>query len=101
MPRASKTKSKTATSGQSSLMVRLDAESKQLITEAAKLRHISVSDFVRLVTVGEARRELKAARDQTIRMTPEEQLAFWNALHEPVKLTPAQRKLGAIMRGEA
>ena len=34
-------------------------------------------------------------------LTPKQQLAFWNALQAPVKLTPAQKKLGAIMRGEA
>src|SRR5690349_12344922 len=91
---------KQAPAAGSPLMVRLDKESKQLLVEAAKLRHVSVSDFVRLVTVPQARREVEAAQEQTIRMTPEEQLAFWNALNEPVKLTPAQRRLGAIMRGE-
>ena len=101
MPRSTKTKSKAPKSGQSSLMVRLDAESKRLIAEAAALRSISVSDFVRLVTVSQARAEVKAASENIIKMTPEEQLAFWQALHEPVKLTPAQRRLGAIMRGEA
>jgi len=60
-----------------------------------------VSDFVRLVTVPQARREVEAAQEQTIRMTPEEQLAFWNALHEPVKLTPAQLELRKVIRGEA
>ena len=38
--------------------------------------------------------------EQTLEMTPEEQLAFWNALNAPVELTPSQRKLGKVMRGE-
>ncbi len=85
----------------SPLMVRLDAESKQCLAAAAELRHVSVSDYVRAVTVPQARREVRAAREQVVALTPEEQVAFWNALQEPPKLTAAQRRLGAIMRGEA
>lgn len=40
----------------SPLMVRLDEESKQCLTEAAALRQVSVSDYVRTVTVAQARR---------------------------------------------
>ena len=83
----------------SPLMVRLDDESKQCLAEAANLRHVSVSDYVRTVTVPQARREVRAAAEQVIAMTPEEQLAFWNALNETAKLTPMQRRLGSMMRG--
>jgi uncharacterized protein (DUF1778 family) len=85
----------------SPLMVRLDDESKAYLAEAAQLRHISVSDYVRTVLVAQARKEVLAARDQIITLSPEEQLAFWNALNQTPELTPAQRRLGAIMRGEA
>ncbi len=85
----------------SPLMVRLDHESKQCLAEAANLRHVSVSDYVRAVTVPQARREVRAASQQVIALTPDEQLAFWNALHETPKLTPAQRRLGAAMRGQS
>ena len=44
------------------LMVRLDPESKAALADAAELRGISVSDYVRLVTVAQARREVSAAR---------------------------------------
>ena len=84
----------------SPLMVRLDDESKQYLAEAADLRCISVSDYVRAVTVPQARREVRAAREQLVALTPEEQLAFWNALNETPKLTPAQKYLGVTMRGE-
>ncbi|HEX5446868.1 MAG TPA: DUF1778 domain-containing protein [Pirellulales bacterium] len=82
-------------------MVRLDEESKRALSQAAKLRQISVSDYVRTVTVAQARREVASARDQTIALSPEEQLAFWQALQAPVKLTPAQRRLGRLMRGKS
>lgn len=85
----------------SSLMVRLDKKSKALLSAAAELRRISVSDYVRSVVVGQAERELAAAETQTIAMTPDEQLMFWNALAKPPKLTKAQKGLGAIMRGDA
>jgi uncharacterized protein (DUF1778 family) len=83
-----------------SLMVRLDEESKAFLAEAARLRRISISDYVREITVEQARREVTAAQERTICLSPEEQLAFWNALAEPPTLTRAQRRLGAVMRGE-
>jgi uncharacterized protein (DUF1778 family) len=82
-------------------MVRLDDESKSCLAQAAQLRQISVSDYVRTVIVPQARREVQAAREQIITFTPEEQLRFWNALNGTSKLTPAQRRLGAVMRGES
>lgn len=85
----------------SSLMVRLDAESKAVLASAAELRKVSVSDYVRSIVVGQARRELAAAEAQMISLTPEEQLEFWEALSKPPKLTTAQKQLGRIMRGEA
>jgi len=44
-----------------SLMVRLDDESKESLSQAARLRGISLSDYVRAVTVPQARREVLAA----------------------------------------
>ncbi|MCA9264600.1 MAG: DUF1778 domain-containing protein [Planctomycetales bacterium] len=84
----------------SSLMVRLDEESKSLLASAAELRKVSVSDYVRLIVVGQARRELAAAEAHVISMTPEEQLVFWEALSTSPKLTEAQDQLGRMMRGE-
>ena len=84
----------------SPLMVRLDADSKACLAEAAELRKVSVSDYVRTVTVAQARREVAGARNQSLVLTPDEFLAFWQALQEPVRLSAAQKKLGAIMRGE-
>ena len=96
-------KSRTTTGQRtpSTLMVRLDAESKSLLSRAAELRHISVSDYVRQITVAQARKEVAGASEQTIVLAPDEQLAFWNALNAPVKLTPAQKKLRKIMRGKS
>jgi uncharacterized protein (DUF1778 family) len=85
----------------SPLMVRLDEESKRCLAEAASLRHVSVSDYVRTVTVPQARREVLAAGEQVIAMTADEQLAFWNALNETPRLTPAQRRLATMMRGQS
>ena len=80
----------------SPLMVRLDSNSKQAIDRAAKLRRISVSDYVRQITVAQARKEVAAARTRTISLTPEEQLAFWVALNSPTqpKLTRSQNLAG-------
>lgn len=82
-------------------MVRLDEESKACLAKAAELRKVSISDYVRLVTVAQARREVQQAEQSAIALTPQEQLAFWNALNATPKLTKAQRELGRIMRGES
>lgn len=84
----------------SPLMVRLDRASKACLVQAAQMRSISVSDYVRTVMVAQARREIKDASEQTISLTREEQIAFWNALSAPARLTKAQKRLGALMRGE-
>ena len=84
----------------SQLMVRLDEDSKTYVTKAAELRKVSISDYVRMVTVAQARREVSQAEQSTISLTPEEQLAFWNALNATPNLTKSQRELGKIMRGD-
>lgn len=39
-------------------------------------------------------------RTLSLVLTADEQLAFWQALHAPPNLTQAQKRLGALMRGE-
>jgi uncharacterized protein (DUF1778 family) len=85
----------------SPLMVRLTAADKKVLSEAAKLRRTSVSDYVRTVTLSQAQREVDSAKENVISLTPQEQLAFWTALQSHSSLTPAQKQLGAIMRGKA
>jgi len=83
-----------------SLMIRLDPDSKTCVARAAELRQVSVSDYVRSVVVAQARRELAAADQQVIVLTPAEQHAFWQSLQEPIAPTTAQQALGGLMRGE-
>ena len=82
------------------VMVRMDAASKATLAKAAALRHVSVSDYVRQVTLAQAGREVAAEGTGRIVLTPDEQLEFWNLLNRPVKLTAAQQRLGRLMRGE-
>jgi len=84
----------------SPLMVRLDESSKSVLSEAAALRGISVSDYVRTVTIAQARKEVEAAAHQVIALTPDEQLTFWKALEEPPRLTKRQKELGRLMKGK-
>lgn len=97
---ARSTKKRKAVTATSSLTVHLDRQSKAYLIRAAKLRHIGVSDYVRAVAVAQAWREVQAAAEQTLALTPAEQLAFWNALNGASRLTEAQRQLGSVMRGE-
>jgi uncharacterized protein (DUF1778 family) len=83
------------------LMVRLDRESKNFLVRAADLRRISISDYVRAVTVAQAKREVLADRQQVIALTPDEQMEFWEALNQRPRLTPAQKELGKVMRGRS
>lgn len=90
----------SAANKSANLMVRVDRSSKAVITRAARIRGVSASDYVRSVVVAQARREVDEARTRTIVLTADEQLAFWKALEQSVSLTPRQRELGRIMRGE-
>ncbi len=80
------------------LRILLDVESRRALTKAAELRRISLSDYVRTVAVPLARREVAAARSQTILLSPDEQLQFWEALSAPSTLSPAQVRLGGMIR---
>lgn len=81
-------------------MIRVDRTSKGIIAKAARLRGVSASDYVRTVVVSEARREIKEFQSQTVMLSPQDQLAFWQALQAPAPLTRRQRELGRLMRGE-
>lgn len=98
MPRKTRAHHRSASR---SLTIRLDADSKNILRQAADLRRVSVSAYLRAIAMPQARREVAAARDHVIALTPDEQLAFWQALHQPAKLTAAQRRLGALMRGDS
>jgi uncharacterized protein (DUF1778 family) len=78
----------------------MDEPGKRCLEKAAKLRGISISAYVRIVAVPQAKREIEAVRDGTIVVTSEEQRAFWRALNKKPLLTESQRRLGTIMRGE-
>jgi uncharacterized protein (DUF1778 family) len=82
------------------LMVRLDRQSKTLVRRVASLRGVSTSDYVRSIVIAAARRDLIESERSVISLSAEEQLAFWRALNEVPTLTPAQRRLGKLMRGE-
>src|SRR5690606_41590170 len=64
-------KSSTSSDKSSSLMVRMEPDIKRAIEEAAALRRVSVSDYVRTVTVQQAEREVQAAHEGVLRLTPE------------------------------
>lgn len=83
------------------LQARLDPESKRLVKTAAKLRNVGLSDYVRLVLVATAKKEVEQAKHQVLQMTADEQERFWLALEAPAIPSKAQRKLGKVMRGAA
>ncbi len=82
------------------VLIRLDASSKDYLSKAAEIRKISVSDYVRQVTVLQAKREVEESGKNIIALTPEEQEQFWHALNEAPKLTKSQKKLRAIAHGK-
>lgn len=50
-----------------------------------------------MMTDSQAQRE--AVQYNTLSLTPDEQLAFWNVLNAPHELTEAQQELGRLMKG--
>jgi len=83
------------------LMVRLDQESKGYLQQAANLKKLSVSDYVRQFVVKQAKQDVAVQHDRVIRLNPEDQLRFWKALNAPPKLNKGLRKLSKIMKGLA
>jgi uncharacterized protein (DUF1778 family) len=59
-----------------SLIVRLDQESKRSLSLAAQLRQMTMRDYVRTVTVAQARREVDAARQQVLSLTRKNKRPF-------------------------
>lgn len=86
---------------ESVLQTRLSPEDKRAIQQAAALRRLAVSEYLRQVLVPMARREVASAEQQVIELSPEEQLTLWQALEAPARLTRAQKRLAKIMKGEA
>lgn len=82
------------------LQARLTAAEKRIVVKAARLRRLGFSAYLRVVLVPMAQREVDGAEQNVIALTPDEQLAFWRALEQPVELTPAQRKLARLMKGK-
>ncbi|MBW3600644.1 MAG: DUF1778 domain-containing protein [Planctomycetes bacterium] len=83
------------------VVIELDREAAACIAAAAKTRGVSVGDYVRDIAVNQARRDIRASEHDVIALTPEQQLELWKALQESPQLTDEQRRLGAIIRGEA
>ncbi len=81
------------------LNMRLDRASKDAVASAAASRGLKISEYVRVVLVTQARREVESAGQQLLALTPDEQRAFWHALHQPPRPTARQRRLGRLMRG--
>ena len=86
---------------ESVLQTRLSAADKRAIQQAAALRRLAVSEYLRQVLVPLAKREVASAEHAVIELSADEQLALWQALEAPAKLTKAQKKLARLMRGEA
>ena len=83
-----------------SLMVRLDDESKVYLVQTAKLRGISIRDYLRVVAVPQVRRDFVAARKQNLAMTLHSNSKFWNALATPLIYTRSQKRLGGFMQSK-
>ena len=83
------------------LQARMKPENKEIIVQAAKLRDIPTSDYIRVVLLEHARKEVQNANNEVLQLTADEQLIFWNALESDNKpLTNSQIELGQLMRGE-
>ncbi len=99
MPGLKTQKRRTTKPTERKIVVPMDDSSRAAVVRAAELRHVSASDYVREIAVAQAKHEVKAAQRQVIALSPAEQLQFWNALNTPPQLTPAQKRLGKVMRG--
>lgn len=77
---------------------RLDPISKSFLEQAAKLRGISQTDYLKAILIPFAKQEVLDAEKGGIKLSTQEQEEFWDALNEPVKLTKNQKKLSKKMK---
>jgi uncharacterized protein (DUF1778 family) len=80
------------------LLVRFDRNTKTLVQRAATARGLNVSDYVRTRIVPLARQDVAEASTGVLRLPREDQVLFWQALQHPPAPTPAQRRLGRLVR---
>jgi len=80
------------------LLVRFDRRAKSLVKRAASLRGLTVSDYVRFRIVPIARQDVDEAQTGVLRLSRDDQIAFWQALQHPPAPTPSQRALGKLVR---
>lgn len=77
---------------------RLDPVSKSFLEKAAKLRGISQTDYLKAILIPFAKQEVLDAEKGGLKLSKSEQIEFWNALNEPVKLTKNQKRLSKKMK---
>jgi len=82
------------------IQARIQPENKEIIVKAAKLRDIPLSDYIRSVTLEQARKEVASQENLILQLTAEEQLNFWQAIDNEPVLTKKQKELGKLMKGE-
>jgi len=75
----------------------LSESDTRYLAHAARLRGISLNEYVTQVAIAQARKDIEAAMEHPIVMTPCELSAFWNALNSPVALTEKQKNLARLM----
>lgn len=83
-----------------SLLVEIDDQSWQQLTLAAKVRGVSLSEHIGEILRSVSEEIHLSVTDNVAISNPDDQRIFLEALEENPELTPAQRKLGAMMRGE-
>ena len=80
------------------LLVRFDRSGKALVQRAAAARGLSVSDYVRTRVIPMAQQDITEADTGVLRLSREDQIAFWQVLQHPPAPTPAQCQLGELVR---
>ncbi|MEX1041225.1 MAG: DUF1778 domain-containing protein [Pirellulaceae bacterium] len=83
-----------------SLLIEIDHQSWQQLDLAARGRGVSLSDYISELLRIAAEEDRLAVTDNVTISSPEDQRNFLEALEASPELTPAQRKLGAMMRSE-
>lgn len=82
------------------IQARINPANKEIITQAAKLREIPVSDYIRTTVLEQAKKEVSSSKLNILQLTEAEQLSFWHVIDSEPKLSNSQKELGKLMRGE-
>ena len=101
MKKQSKPIATTTTPVPGEMVLKFSAKDRRLIARAAKYRRVTPVQYVHDAILSQARRVVREVDERVWELHGAEVVDFIRLMNDRTPLTPAQKDLGAFMRGES